>query len=187
MKQQETKRVADDTNFRRWKDTNYFVSRFGEVYRAYTHHDRPLKPMRHRYGAKIKDGTRPSYVFRVQLSIKGKPVDKAIHSMVWEAFNGELPEGYGIIHINGMKSDCSLSNLKAMTKKDVSLYFAGKTKRTRYVIDRQTNRVYIGCAAAAKALKKSQSAVNAACRGEVKSNTRLRYLKKRPYGLSGEL
>lgn len=40
-----------------------------------------------------------------------------LHRLIWEAFNGEIPEGYEIDHIDGDRQNCALSNLRAVTHK----------------------------------------------------------------------
>lgn len=41
-----------------------------------------------------------------------------VHRLVWEAFNGPIPEGYDCNHINEEKTDCRLANLNLMTRKE---------------------------------------------------------------------
>jgi len=41
---------------------------------------------------------------------------KYIHQVVWEHFNGEIPKGYVIHHIDGDKSNNEISNLQIMTQ-----------------------------------------------------------------------
>ena len=41
-----------------------------------------------------------------------------MHRLVWEAFNGKIPEGLQVNHINEIKSDNRLSNLNLMTPKE---------------------------------------------------------------------
>lgn len=40
---------------------------------------------------------------------------KRLHVYVWEYFNGELPKGYNIHHIDGDKSNNDISNLKLLS------------------------------------------------------------------------
>lgn len=42
----------------------------------------------------------------------------SVHRLVWKAFNGEIPEGLEIDHINRVKDDNRLSNLRAVTRSD---------------------------------------------------------------------
>lgn len=41
-----------------------------------------------------------------------------IHRLIWEAFNGEIPEGYEIDHINTIRNDNRLENLRLVTPKE---------------------------------------------------------------------
>lgn len=38
--------------------------------------------------------------------------------MVWEAFNGEIPEGYDIDHLDGNPKNNSLNNLEMVTHQE---------------------------------------------------------------------
>lgn len=38
--------------------------------------------------------------------------------MIWEAFNGKIPEGYEIDHINTIRNDNRLENLRLFTHKE---------------------------------------------------------------------
>jgi hypothetical protein len=61
-------------------------------------------------GDKIPFLTRSGYH---QISAKGKTW--FVHRLVWEAFNGEIPKGFQINHIDGVKSNNCLSNLELVT------------------------------------------------------------------------
>ena len=41
-----------------------------------------------------------------------------VHRLVWEAFNGSIPEGLHVNHINEVKTDNRLENLNLMTPKE---------------------------------------------------------------------
>ena len=41
-----------------------------------------------------------------------------VHKVVYVAFNGEVPQGYEIDHINGIKTDNRLENLRCLTHKE---------------------------------------------------------------------
>lgn len=59
---------------------------------------------------KIKDG-----YLSICLCKDGKQKNFLVHRLVWEAFNGEIPEGMQVNHINEDKTDCSLGNLNLLT------------------------------------------------------------------------
>ena len=41
-----------------------------------------------------------------------------VHRLVWETFNGVIPDGYQIDHINTIRDDNRLENLRCVTRKD---------------------------------------------------------------------
>lgn len=49
-----------------------------------------------------------------QLSIGGKFY--YAHRVIWEHFNGQIPEGFVIDHINGVKDDNRIENLRVCTQ-----------------------------------------------------------------------
>lgn len=77
---------------------NYIVSKDGEVAN--------LKTCK-----KLKGTPREGYL---RISIGGK--NYSIHRLVWEAFNGPIPSGYYIDHIDGNRSNNSISNLRIATQ-----------------------------------------------------------------------
>ncbi len=96
----------------KWKR---WVTKEGLVFRTNEHslkHEEPkliyceLKPHK-KYG----------YVF---FSVKIDGVRKAtsVHRLVLETFNGEIPQGYEIDHIDGNKQNNALSNLRCVTHID---------------------------------------------------------------------
>lgn len=55
---------------------------------------------------------------RVALWKDGKAKRFLVHRLVWESFNGIIPEGYDCNHINEDKTDNRLENLNLMTRKE---------------------------------------------------------------------
>ena len=94
---------------------DYFVSDMGNVY---------SKRISKRYNQsgklyKLKPwGKHPSgYVNVGMYNVAGvrNKTYYGVHRLVWEAFNGKIPEGYTIDHINADKKDNRLKNLQLMT------------------------------------------------------------------------
>lgn len=85
---------------------NCWVSKDGLVFRITKNGKlRLLKPY-------MKDGN--SYLM---VALK-KPSSKLLHKVIWETFNGKIPEGYQVDHINDNKFDNRLSNLQLLSISD---------------------------------------------------------------------
>lgn len=56
--------------------------------------------------------------YRVALWKNSIPKRCLVHRLVWEAFNGTIPEGLQVNHISERKSENRLSNLNLMTPKE---------------------------------------------------------------------
>lgn len=103
-----------------WKDIPGFVgayqaSNLGRIrslfrpvynsrYRLYVFHGRILKQRTDSYGYLV-----------VNLSVDGWIKTKKVHRLVWEAFNGPIPDGLTVNHIDEDKTNNNLDNLNLMT------------------------------------------------------------------------
>lgn len=84
-----------------------------------------------------------------------------VHRLIWEAVHGTIPKGFEIDHINGVKSDNRISNLRLVThaqnmqnrkrahKNNVSskvkgVYFCKQTKKWRAMISVSGKKMHIG-------------------------------------------
>ena len=85
----------------------YQVSDYGCVRSLY---DGKVKYLRY---AKRHDG-----YCKIGLYRDGKRKSLFVHRLVWEAFNGPIPDGYEIDHVNTIRGDNRLSNLRVATPKE---------------------------------------------------------------------
>lgn len=68
---------------------------------------------------------------QVKLMNNGKTKNCLVHRLVWEAFNGKIPEGYEINHLNEDKTDCRLINLSLITHKENVNWGTGNKRRAK--------------------------------------------------------
>ena len=54
----------------------------------------------------------------LRTSIKGMPNTNLVHRMVWETFKGPIPFGKVIDHINTVKTDNRLENLRCVSQRE---------------------------------------------------------------------
>lgn len=54
-----------------------------------------------------------------------------VYRLVWLAFNGSIPEGMQVNHINEIKTDCRLENLNLMTRKENINWATGVRRSVR--------------------------------------------------------
>lgn len=99
-----------------WKDVLgfeglYQVSDLGRIRNARTGKIRVLSVQKLRGG-----------YLQVGLSKDGRRKYLRVHRVVWEAFNGPIPAGMHINHINENKTDNRLKNLNLMTPKENNIY-----------------------------------------------------------------
>lgn len=97
-----------------------------------------------------------------------------VHRIVYTAFNGQIPEGMQINHINECKTDNRLSNLNLMTPKENTNWGTGiargrkKVKRPviQYLIDNTPFMMYFSAADAEYETKVQRTNIRKCCNGE---------------------
>lgn len=110
----------DNKEFKKTKFDGYYVSKDGFIItikvkggQGKSDYNKP----RYHSIKKDKDG-----YYEVCLShiVDGvtKKTYKRLHRLIWETFNGEIPKGLTIDHIDNNKENNSLSNLQLMTRSD---------------------------------------------------------------------
>lgn len=104
IKRKEKGEATDFNPNKKWKvcyfDSDYLISDDGEVW------NNKLKKM-------LIPSKRNEYL---RASMKNKK--HSIHRLVWETFNGPIPEGYCIDHIDGNRANNSISNLRLTTQSE---------------------------------------------------------------------
>ena len=84
-----------------------------------------IKSLKRPYGLKekiLKPQINDSGYYRVELWKQSIRKYYRVHRLVWEAFNGSIPEGLQVNHINEIKTDNRLENLNLMTCKENNNY-----------------------------------------------------------------
>lgn len=103
----------ENTDFKRFRDTRYYVSQEGEVYSEFG-----SQWVNSTYLKKIHPTITASGYLRANLSLGGGVTRTTlIHHVVAEVYLGPRPEGKVINHKNGIKTDNRPSNLEYCTQK----------------------------------------------------------------------
>lgn len=119
---------------------------------------------------------------RVTLFNNGKPKSLYVHRLVWSAFNGKIPDGMEVNHINEVKTDNRLENLNLMSRNE-NINYGTRNERvsakmtngklSKKVSQYDLNGNYIKeWESVAEVQRKSrylQSGISACCRGEQKT------------------
>ncbi len=95
-------------------ETHYVITNAGQVFSIRTYAGKPR--MRPLVPVKLNGY---SYVL---LSVSALKKMKRVHRLVWEAFNGPIPNGLQINHLNGVKTDNRLKNLELCTPQQNSIH-----------------------------------------------------------------
>ena len=109
-----------------------------------------------------------------------------IHRLVWETFNGHIPEGMQVNHINEDKADNRLFNLNLMTPKENTNWGQARYKQrkpqlisvTQYLLDGTPYFTYFSASDAEKDLGISHSNIIQCCRGNKMHKTAGGYIWK---------
>lgn len=108
--------------------------------------------------------------FNEHINGGGKP--KNVHIAVWEAFNGEIPKGYDVHHINHNKEDNRLENLELVDLHSHRKYHnsrSGCKVVEQYTLDGVFVKEYPSASQAARENGFSQGCISECCRGECES------------------
>lgn len=93
----------------------YAASEDGTVFRTDTREGKPIcRPVANR----LKN---TGYI-SIHLCFEARRRDARAHRLVWEAFNGRIPDGLEINHKNGIRTDNRISNLEVVTKQENAIH-----------------------------------------------------------------
>ena len=102
--------INDIETWKQYLDTNYYVSKDGQVWNSKT-------------GIILKQTPNQSGYIRYTLRINNKNVSKQAHILVMEVWgNKEIISGQVINHIDGDKTNNNISNLEIVSKQDNMLH-----------------------------------------------------------------
>lgn len=100
----------------------YQVSNFGRIKSLGNKQNRKEKILR-----LYKDS---AGYYQIKLYYNGNYNRFKVHRLVWEAFNGIIPNGLVVNHINEIKTDNRLSNLNLLSFKDNLNYGTANERKT---------------------------------------------------------
>lgn len=141
---------------------NYSITPCGDIFNSKT--NRWLKPT-------MKGGG----YFHVGLLVRGKYKYKTVHRLIMETYKPiEDMESFKVDHINGVKTDNRLDNLRWCTQpENVRFTLEQGTNsgynRRRNVICNETREIYESCAEAGRKCRTSQGSIYNCCSGRSKS------------------
>lgn len=151
-----------------WKDIKgfenlYEISNYGEVY-SYRH-KKFMKVHMDRNGYK-----------KIGLRKNGSTKYYFIHRLIWETFNGIIPLGMVVNHINEVKTDNRLENLNLMTTKENNCWGTATERRSKKlykpVLQFDIEGNFIKEWSSAKEIKEklgfSQGTISSCCSGRYK-------------------
>lgn len=121
----------------------YEASNLGNI-RSLRYNGGKRKKPRIRVLRKRKDGYLDVHIFEKHY---------LVHLLVWEAFNGPIPKGLEVNHINEIRWDNRIDNLNLLTRKENVNWGSANEKRSKKVYE---------CTADGKIVKEWQSQLKAA-------------------------
>lgn len=91
----------------------------------------------------LKPGINQYGYYQVQLYKNSIGKMYIVHRLVWIAFNGPIPEGLQVNHINEIKIDNKLENLNLMTPKENTNWGTGIERRAKAVLQFTLDNIFV--------------------------------------------
>lgn len=115
----------DNLNFENeiWRDIPeyeglYQASNMGRIRSVDRYVNSPYNTKSFRKGKVLKPNITRNGYYQICLFKNSKVKKYSVHRLVYEVFNGQIPENMQVNHINEVKTDNRLSNLNLMTPKE---------------------------------------------------------------------
>ena len=130
----------------------------------------------HRLKEKILKPRLDNRYYQVCLCKQSIKKNYRVHRLVWEAFNGQIPEGLQVNHINEVKTDNRLSNLNLMTAKENTNWGTRNERISKncskpvlqFTLDNILVKEYSSIMQAERETGFANSHISACCKGKLK-------------------
>lgn len=101
--------LVEVSNFGNFRTKDKYITQFSQRGNEYKRliKSKPLSPVNNGLG-----------YLQVKTHVDGVVYRDYSHRLVWIAFNGEIPDGYEVDHVDNIKSNCRLSNLQLLTRRE---------------------------------------------------------------------
>ena len=154
------KENIDLNNWKQYKDTDYYISREGQVWNSKT-------------GILLKQTPNQSGYIRYILRINNQSVSKQAHILVIETWGDkDILSGQVVNHIDGNKSNNNISNLEVISKQENTLhacYILKKNiKPVIQILDNGVEKEYTSLSEAARYFNITPSAIRYALKNNSK-------------------
>ncbi|WP_373124755.1 HNH endonuclease [Blautia producta] len=157
----------DGEIWKQYDKTPYFVSTCGRVKRIYKNGKQRI------LSSWVKENNNGNRYLAVKIHVK----EVKLARIVYETFNGPVPDGFAVIHRNKVFTDNALVNLKVISCEELGILYGGRTTMRRLVYCYDNQCIYKGTREAAAALHISRQTVSDYCNNRVKKPMfRLRWI-----------
>ena len=164
----------------------YDASNFGRV-RSLGHWTKNWRSNCFKKGRILKPGKKEDGYLYVILCKDGKIKYFSVHRLVYETFNGTIPDGMEVNHINEIKTDNSVWNLNLMTRKE-NINYGNRNQKVKeklsqavlqLTLDDELIKEWPSIAEAGRN-GFSQGDVYRCCIGKLKTHKGFKWVKKNP-------